>query len=336
MPETSDKPAQSFTRKRTQPKAANNTNKQGVDTDTIVVALFQNGAGPFASIGHKVVDRIRKDLEVVCSACDGPITLDVWLDSPGGDAHSAYKLGLIFRSVASRIRVVVPDYAKSAATLLSLVADEIYMAPAAELGPLDAQIGYEQEGMTISALDRAQSIDDLTRAAMDIVLGGGAAVLQNTRLSRAETMNAMLDFAAKFLNPVVAKLDPTILHWSGTLLDVAVEYGRRLILTRSDCDEAQADSIPRRLVTDYPTHGFVISYAEAETLGLPVRPAADYPHWSNAQQLHSQATDNGTNIIVVLPRPAEAHKLREEPTEEGGKDDSEADGPQARQQQAAK
>ena len=87
--------------------------------------------------------------------------IDLWLESPGGDAHVSYKIALLLRSYTPKLRVIVPDYAKSAATLLSLAADEIYMARAAELGPLDAQIGYEKEGMTISALDRARSLEDL-------------------------------------------------------------------------------------------------------------------------------------------------------------------------------
>lgn len=66
------------------------------------------------------------------------VELDLWLESPGGDAHAAYKLALLLRAHASRLRVVIPDYAKSAATLLTLAADEIYVAPVAELGPLDA------------------------------------------------------------------------------------------------------------------------------------------------------------------------------------------------------
>lgn len=197
----------------------------------------------------------------------------------------------MLRSVASTIRVVVPDYAKSAATLLSLVADEIYMAPVAELGPLAAQIGYEQEGMTISALDRACSLDDLTSSSMNIVLDGGAAVLQSTRLSRSETITAMLDFAAKFLEPVVAKLDPTMLHWSGTLLRVAAEYGRRLMLTRQDFPPELASSIPNQLVEDYPTHGFVISIAQAKELGLPVMPLAEYEFADYVGELYRATQD---------------------------------------------
>jgi hypothetical protein len=103
-------------------------------------------------------------------------TLDLWLDSPGGSARDAYKIALLLRSIACRIRVVIPDFAKSAGTLLSLVADEIYMGPAAELGPLDVQLDYEKNpGMRVSALDRIGNLNEITEAARDIVLGLGGA-----------------------------------------------------------------------------------------------------------------------------------------------------------------
>jgi hypothetical protein len=296
-----------------------------VDGRTVVIlALLQHGNGPGASLSRTVVERVREALDSLDPANRSNVILDVWLESPGGDADCAYKIGLILRSVATRIRVVVPDYAKSAATLLSLVADEIYMAPAAELGPLDAQIGYEQEGMTISALDRARSLDDLTTTAMDIALAGGAAVLESTRLSRAETISAMLDFAAKFLQPVVAKLDPTMLHWSNTLLRVAVEYGRRLMLTREDCPRELAARIPSQLLEEYPTHGFVISIQEAEDLGLPVKPLAEYEFANEVKAAYTDTQTRQANLIGVVPTPSTADSTVE--SEQGDEVDDGARG----------
>ncbi|MCV7368138.1 SDH family Clp fold serine proteinase [Mycolicibacterium duvalii] len=270
----------------------------------VILALLQHG--PQTSINRQTVELIRKALQPLDPATKDSTTLDVWLESPGGDGDCAYKIGLMLRSVASHIRIVVPDYAKSAATLLSLVGDEIYMAPGAELGPLDAQIGYEQEGITISALDRTRSIDDLVTTAMDIAIGGGATVLQATQLSRSESLTAMLDFAAKFLQPVVAKLDPTMLHWSNTLLRVAVEYGRRLMLTRNDCPPELARTVPRQLMEDYPTHGYVISIDQAKELGLPVKPLAEYEFAEHAEKLYVSTYSKGLNLTDVIQLPPDS------------------------------
>jgi hypothetical protein len=228
------------------------------------------------------------------------VELDLWLESPGGDAHAAYKLALLLRAHASRLRVIIPDYAKSAATLLSLAADEIYMAPAAELGPLDAQVPHEQEGMTISALDVARSLEDLAETAMSMALTGGGSILQMTRLSRSESISAMLDFAAKFMQPLVSKLDPKMIHWAASLLDVSVRYGEQLLAMRhqdTSPPAAEVAGLPRRLVEGYPAHGFVIGSEEARRLRLPIRAAAGYPRWKEASALHRSFEDSDTNVV---------------------------------------
>jgi len=138
------------------------------------------------------------------------VVIDLVLESAGGSAHAAYKLMLLLRSYASRVRVVVPDYAKSAATLMVLGADEIFMSPYAELGPLDAQIYYEQEGIYVSSLDIARSIERLADTAFTMAFLGGAQALQLTRLSRKDTLTRMLTFTSDFMRPLMEKLDPYI------------------------------------------------------------------------------------------------------------------------------
>src|SRR5215469_115603 len=65
--------------------------------------------------------------------------LHLLLWSPGGDGEVAVRL---VRSAQARCRaltVIVPDIAKSAATLLILGADRILMGPTSDLGPVDPQ-----------------------------------------------------------------------------------------------------------------------------------------------------------------------------------------------------
>lgn len=78
---------------------------------------------------------VRRQIEDQIKEPQESVEIDLWLESPGGDVHVAYKLALMLRAAASKIRIIVPDYAKSAATLLALAGDEIYMAPGAELCP---------------------------------------------------------------------------------------------------------------------------------------------------------------------------------------------------------
>lgn len=270
----------------------------------------------FASLAGDLVVHLRRLLEDKVSTPKEHVEIDLWVESPGGDAHAAYKLALLLRSYACKIRVVVPDFAKSAATLLALAADEIYMGAAAELGPLDAQIPNEGGIVTtISALDVARSLVELTKAAMTQAFEGGAEVLQITGLSRAESLSAMLEFAAQIMEPIIRQMDPRMIHWASTLLDVAVAYGTRLLIAGDGAGpHPQAVSIPRALVEDYPTHGFIISWQEAaDRLGLPARPIGEYDLQKEARALHRAFEDGRVNMIELMTE----EQVRQQPRERG-------------------
>lgn len=68
--------------------------------------------------------------------------LDLLLHTPGGDIDAAEKLVMLIRQKVgtAAFRVIVPDYAKSAGTLIALGADAIVMSDTSELGPIDPQI----------------------------------------------------------------------------------------------------------------------------------------------------------------------------------------------------
>ena len=89
--------------------------------------------------------------------------LDLFLLSPGGFADQAFNMSRWCRKYASKeFNVIIPYYAKSAATLLVLGADSLLMGPSSELGPIDPQIRIPDEygrTMQVSAL----SIKDALR-----------------------------------------------------------------------------------------------------------------------------------------------------------------------------
>ena len=46
---------------------------------------------------------IRRQIEDLIKEPQESVEIDLWLESPGGDAHAAYKLALMLRAAASRI-----------------------------------------------------------------------------------------------------------------------------------------------------------------------------------------------------------------------------------------
>jgi hypothetical protein len=222
------------------------------------------------------------------------VEIDIWLDSSGGDAHAAYKLALMVRAAASKVRVVIPDFAKSAATLLAVAGDEIYLAPGADLGPLDAQLPDEGSvSGQISALNIARAADEVARDAVAMAVAGGADLLEITGLSRAQTIDAMLSFSARFSEPLVKQLDPKVVHHAKQTLQVTAKYAERL-LRETGCDEASRTA--QALVETFPTHGYVISLEEAQDLNLPVKQIADYEHADMACKL-LRGAEQGARMV---------------------------------------
>ena len=87
-------------------------------------------------------------------------SLDVVLESSGGDLDFAIKLYKMLRAHCSkRMTVIVPFWAKSAASLVALSADEVQLTPYGELGPIDAQVEDPDTGEYVPAHSIGRAID---------------------------------------------------------------------------------------------------------------------------------------------------------------------------------
>ncbi|WP_165375385.1 SDH family Clp fold serine proteinase [Sanguibacter massiliensis] len=235
----------------------------GEQHDAFVLVVFQGGRrGPFEALERPLYDHVVDIVERVVPFGETRPHLDLWIDSPGGDAHAAYKLARYLRAKFEVVHVVVPEYAKSAATLLSLVGSEIYMGPGAELGPLDVQDLREGEARMHSTLATANAATTLFQDMVEHAVGHGPMLLQVTGLARDRAIAHMLDFAASFSRPLVEKLDPEEMLSAQTSLLLTLNYATRLLAV-SHRDKVNPVVTAKALVTDYPTHGHVIDRTTA-------------------------------------------------------------------------
>jgi ClpP class serine protease len=86
--------------------------------------------------------------------------LHVLLWSQGGDGESAIRILRSAHARCKKLTVIVPDQAKSAATLIALGAHEIIMGPASDLGPIDSQIQLPGKTGFVAAKDIIAAVDD--------------------------------------------------------------------------------------------------------------------------------------------------------------------------------
>lgn len=222
------------------------------------------------NIGRFLVDQIyerRRDF-------DGIEKLDILLDSGGGNVEAAYQLITFLRRKCKQVRVIVPDWAKSAATLFALGADEILMSETAELGPLDAQIPDPRDPHnSISALDEFRAIEYLRSHGFEIFDQFHDVLRRATRLKVADIVSHGIDYATRIMAPLYAQVDPLYFGGAHRALDLSIEYGYRVMSRYSykSWTDKKVRDVLKRLTTVYPSHTFVIDYTEAKELGLNVR-----------------------------------------------------------------
>lgn len=208
-------------------------------------------------LGEEVLELFHNEREAIAESKQ----VCLLLESAGGLADCAYKIGRIFQRRTTKFVVAIPSYAKSAATLLALGAHELILGRDAELGPLDVQMFDERSESFESALDAIQSLDRLNAFAMTAI-DQTMALLTMRSLKRTEVLMPMvLNYVTTLLRPLTEKMDPIELTKKSRMLKVAEQYAIRLM--RGRYSKEQAARIASALVENYPTHGFVIDRDEA-------------------------------------------------------------------------
>lgn len=256
-------------------------------------------------ISGQHVFRVLEEVEKIKSPKEQTV-LHMVLNSTGGDIYAAYKIVNILREYAGKIRTVVPLYAKSAATLIAIGADDIIMGAQSELGPLDLPIEHPlMEGIRISALDGIRPIDVLANLASEIAIGEvGVRLRQEVRMGRKDAVELALKFASDYISPIVSKLDPAVVNRCYRELRIAQTYGQQLLetymLAKHPDKEKKAESIAESLVWDYPAHEFAICFREAKKLGLNVSAWREYEYRQPVWDAFMSARKNPTGVFQLF------------------------------------
>lgn len=96
---------------------------------------------PDPGVSPELISILDEDLQGLMEVIHGikNADLDLILHSPGGSLEAAEALVLYLRTKFNHIRVVVPQQAMSAATMIACAADEIVLGKHSFLGPIDPQ-----------------------------------------------------------------------------------------------------------------------------------------------------------------------------------------------------
>jgi hypothetical protein len=206
--------------------------------------------------------------------------LDVVLASHGGQIDAAYLLARELKRRFASVTIFVPLCAKSAATLVCLAADDLVLGDLGELGPLDPQRNehrIEDATVPTSALTSSRTLSELNECALRLFDATLERLARSGRMRPFDAADRAASFVGRTLAPLYARVDLVRLAEQSHGVQLSGEYiGRVLRRFRPTLPPEVAARLADRLVTRYPSHGFVLDREELAELGVPHRaPAAE-------------------------------------------------------------
>jgi Periplasmic serine proteases (ClpP class) len=155
--------------------------------------------------------------------------IDMVILSNGGYPHPAYQMMNIVRSKCKKLKAVVPLFAKSAATLMTLASDEIIMGPQSEIGPLDMQMEHPLiENLHISALEGyypfMQLYGKFVTDFFPLALKMAQDIAQAVPIKREDAVDIAMNTAMSYLVPIVQQINPTVVNMCYRALTTGEQY----------------------------------------------------------------------------------------------------------------
>jgi len=259
------------------------------------------------AIEHEGYGRLIEEMADHKSSRDRAILI---LTTHGGSANVAYQIARLFQKTYTDFIVFAPSICKSAGTLIALGAHELLLDNMCDLGPLDVQLFKQNEiAERKSGLLSKSSFDALGNAAfhlyeklmMGITMRSGGVV--NFKL--ASELSASM--TGQLLSQVYSQMNPDIVGSENRDLNIALEYGRRLVGYSQNSDEIGV----MRLVEDYPSHDFIIDNDECETLFNNVDVPSEHLY-QVLRFIKQYVYDEASNVVVLGLTPSVQGKNADE------------------------
>jgi hypothetical protein len=218
-----------------------------------VTSSRQNAGG---SIATDAVRQFIKQLELLN---DKPREIDLFINSYGGDGLTSWRIITLLREYIGKdgkITCLVPFHAFSAATLMAVGCNEIFMHPWASLGPVDPQI-------TVNSKDGTQQFAYEDVSAYTNFLKEEAGITEQKE-------------KVELLSQLVNQIAPSVIGGAKRASMQSTTMAEKLLKLHMTGNEAQnAEVIAQKLSKNYFSHGHAVTKSEAKELGLKI--AADDP-----------------------------------------------------------
>jgi hypothetical protein len=237
--------------------------------------------------------------------------IDFILFSSGGIADAAYLIIRSLRHHFKNVNIIIPFFAKSAATLLALGGTKIIMDEFGEFGPIDVQIPVEKDDNPVDYDDRESAlIDEISLENIEARSHKQfhrmfVSIFENTEIpvNKNDLTNSLLGYLSDFYKPLLSQIKTYQIGEKNRKLDIGYKYAHRILTQYSKIQENRRSDLVQYLVHDCPHHGYIIDYVLIKAF-LP-----------NVVVLSSEISDDYKNklqdLSLLLIRNTISNELRD-------------------------
>ena len=203
---------------------------------------------PAGNIWQSAVEALQEILHQIGSQKE----IYLFIKSEGGSGLTALRIVNLLRHYASSLKVLVPLDCASAATMIALGAEEIYMGPLAYLTAIDTSITH-----ALSPVDTYNNLVSVSQDELTRVMNLWRQETNKDDLHPYQTL-------FQYIHPlVVGAVDRA----SSLSIKICTE-----ILSYHMSDLELAEKISKHLNSSYPSHSYPITLKEAQKIGLNIHP----------------------------------------------------------------
>jgi hypothetical protein len=184
--------------------------------------------------------------------------IDLLIASYGGDPMVAWRISTLLRQRVQKVSVLIPQSAYSAATLVALGANEIFIHPNGHLGPVDMQIAMKSD----TGQSRMFSTEDIS-AFLDFVR-------DNLKITDQEHLRALFEITCREVGSLG-------IGFTARSSKLAIDLGERLLGLHMKDDDSRSKlrMIVENMSRKFQSHSYPVNRQEAKDIGLAVNPEQD-------------------------------------------------------------
>lgn len=193
--------------------------------------------------------------------------IDVVLHTMGGAVNPSYRIIQVIRDFSKKINIIIPYYAYSGGTLMSLGADKIYFGSHAVISPIDIQAEEIETGKLTSLIGVDNYVDFVNFCTKRIL-----ETLKKLSVQHREKYES--DIACGLLVELVKQMGWEDLSKFFRERELTARYAKTLLLNYMfkgiPDSNLKVNKIIDEILFKSPAHEFEMDYKIATEIGLPI------------------------------------------------------------------